>query len=132
MPFGLTNTPTTFQGLMNKIFKLYLRKFVLVFFDDILVYKKSWDDHIGHVKKVLQILEDNQLYAKKSKCEFGKKEVEYLGYVISGEGVKVDPNKIEAILSWPTPKNVRGIKGFLGLTGYYRKFVKGYSKLLHL
>lgn len=129
MPFGLTNAPTTFQGLMNKTFRPYLRNFILVLFDDILIYIKSWDKHIGHVNKVLQILEDNQFYTKKSKCDFGKRELEYLGHIILGEGVKVDPKKIESILSWPTPKNFKGLRGFLGLNGYYRSFVKGYSQI---
>jgi hypothetical protein len=97
MPFGLTNAPSTFQGLMNSIFKPLLRKFVLVFFDDILIYKKSWEDHVQHVDKVLQLLEAKQLYAKPSKCFFGVWEVYYLGHIVSHEGVKADPNKIKAI-----------------------------------
>ena len=95
--FRLTNEPYTFQGLMNSIFKPFLRKFVLVFFDDILIYRRSWKDHVQHVDTVLKILEEKELYAKKSKCFFGVKEVEYLSHIVSQEGVKVDPKKIKSI-----------------------------------
>jgi hypothetical protein len=98
MPFGLTNAPSTFQGFMSSIFKPFLRKFVLVFFDDILIYCKSWEDNARHVDKVLQLLKEQQLYAKPSKCFFGVKEVEYLGHIVSHEGVKVDPNEIKAMI----------------------------------
>ena len=98
IPFGLTNAPSTFQGLMNSIFKPFLRKFLLVFFDDILIYRKSWEDHVQHVDGELQLLKEKKLYAKPSKCFFGVKEVEYLGHIVSHEGVKVDPNNIKAMM----------------------------------
>eukprot|EP00253_Pinus_taeda_P035039 PITA_35039 len=129
MPFGLTNAPSTFQGLINSIFKPFLRKFVLVFFDDILMYNKSWKDHVEHVDRVLQLLEENQLYAKRSKCFFGVQEVEYLGHIVSHEGVKVDPSKIKAIKEWKIPTSIKHLRGFLRLTGYYRKFVKNYGRI---
>jgi hypothetical protein len=129
MPFGLTNAPSTFQGLMNSIFNPFLQKFVLVFFDDILIYRKSWEDHVRHVDKVLQLLKEQQLYSKPSKCFIGVKEVEYLGHFVSHEGVKVYPNKIKAMMDWLIPKTLKNLRGFLGLTGYYRKFVWNYGRI---
>eukprot|EP00253_Pinus_taeda_P022389 PITA_22389 len=129
MPFGLTNAPSTFQGSMNSIFKPFLIKFVLVFFDDILIYSKSWKDHVEHVDKVLQLLEEKLLYAKRSKCFFGVHEVEYLGHIVSHEGVKVDPSKIKSIKERKIPTSIKHLRGFLELTGYYREFVKNYGRI---
>ena len=127
MPFGLCNAPSTFQAAMNEVFKPFLRKFVLVFFDDILVYSTSLEEHIGQLQVVLGLLEQHHFFIKLSKCEFVQRELEYLGHIISGEGVKVDPKKIEAMVDWPLPANITALRGFLGLTGYYRRFVKGYG-----
>ena len=118
MPFRLTNAPTTFQSLMNFVFKDYLRKFVLVFFDDILIYNPSKELYLEHVRTVLQTMRENTLLAKKSKCAFGIPKVEYLGHFISERGVETDLRKIAAITNWPTPQCQRDIRSFLGLTGY--------------
>lgn len=122
MPFGLTNAPTTFQSLMNEVFVDFLKKFVLVFFDDILVYSTSFYQHIQHVESILKVMRKSKLFAKRSKCDFAQDKVEYLGHVISGEGVATDESKIEVMKSWPTPSNVKRLRDFLGLIGYYRRY----------
>ena len=128
MPFGLTNTPT-FQSLMNEVFKPYLRRFVLIFFDDILIYNKGLEEHEKHLTTVLQTLANHKLYARMSKCVFAANEVEYLRHVISRQKVQTNPKKIKAMKDWPIPKNLKTLRGFLGLTGYYRKFIKGMDRL---
>lgn len=128
MPFGLTNAPATFQCLMNTIFQKELRKFVLVFFDDILVYSPSWSAHLSHLELVLQTLQ-HVLFTRLSKCSFGLLEVEYLGHKVSGARVAMDDGKVQAVLDWPTPTNVEQLRGFLGLTGYYHRFIKVYATL---
>jgi hypothetical protein len=129
MPFGLCNAPSTFQSLMNHVFHPFLCHFILVFFDDILIYRKTWIDHLTHVDQVLHLLSQHQLFLKQSKCAFGASEVEYLGHIVGKDGVRVDLKKIEAMQDWTHPKNLKILCGFLGLTGYYRKFVKNYRKI---
>ncbi|XP_058753209.1 uncharacterized protein LOC131626411 [Vicia villosa] len=129
MPFGVTNAPGVFMEYMNRIFCEYLDQFVVVFIDDILIYSKSEPEHSDHLRTVLQVLKERKLYAKLSKCEFWLKEVSFLGHVISGSGIAVDPSKVDAVLQWETPKSATEIKSFLGLAGYYRRFIEGFSKL---
>ena len=127
MPFGLTNAPTTFMDLMNRVFQPYVDQFVVVFIDDILVYSKDAQEHEQHLKIVLQTLREKKLYAKLSKCEFWLKEVSFLGHIVSAEGIKVDPTKIEVVVNWKPPRNVTEVRSFLGLAGYHRRFVRGFS-----
>lgn len=129
MPFGLTNAPSTFQALMNDIFRPHLRKFILVFFDDISIYSSTWESHLQHLQIVFSILSDHQLYVKKEKCCFGATEIQYLGHIISEGDVKMEPSKISAIEDWSKPTSVTALRGFLGLTGYYQKFIKDYGKI---
>jgi hypothetical protein len=114
---------------MNKFLKLELQKFVLVLFDDILIYNHAWDNHLLHVDKVLYFLQENQLFVKNTKCSFGASEVEYLGHIVSCEGVKVDPKKIQSMQEWQRPETLKHLRGFLGLTGYHMKFVHHYGKI---
>nr|GMC86690.1 uncharacterized protein LOC109159828 [Ipomoea batatas] len=127
MPFGLTNAPATFQALMNQVFRPLLRKSVLVFFDDILVYSPNSEVHWQHLREVMGIMREHQLLAKLSKCSFAQTQVEYLGHIISQAGLQTDPAKLEVVSAWPRPMAVRALRGFLGLTGYYRRFIKSYG-----
>ncbi|MCH87697.1 Ty3/gypsy retrotransposon protein, partial [Trifolium medium] len=129
MPFELSNAPSTFQATMNEVFRDVLRKFVLVFFDNILVYRKDWTSHLQHLQVVLSIFTTHQLFAKMSKCQFGVSTGAYLGHIISPQGVAADPEKLAAIQSWVYPLSVSALRGFLGLTDYYRKFVQHYAEI---
>ncbi|XP_058211690.1 uncharacterized mitochondrial protein AtMg00860-like [Rhododendron vialii] len=117
------------MDLMNRIFRAYLDRFVVVFVDDILIYSPTEEEHQSHLTIVLELLREHQLYAKLSKCEFWLSEVKFLGHVVSKGGVSVDPGKIESIMNWQRPKNVFEIRSFLGLAGYYRRFVPDFSRL---
>ncbi|GJY17925.1 putative nucleotidyltransferase, ribonuclease H [Tanacetum coccineum] len=129
MPFGLTNAPAVFMDLMNRVCKPYLDKFVIVFIDDILIYSKNKQEHEEHLKLILELLKKEELYAKFSKCEFWIPKVQFLGHVIDSEGIHVDPAKIESIKDWTSPKSPTEIRQFLGLAGYYRRFIEGFSKI---
>ena len=114
---------------MNSTFQPYLRKFILFFFNDILIYSKSLEEHAEHLTLTLQILQQHSLYVKLQKCSFPTTQVEYLGHVISGKGVATNPKTVQANVQWPIPKTVSKLRGFLGITGYYRRFVKDYAKI---
>ncbi|GJT26250.1 putative nucleotidyltransferase, ribonuclease H [Tanacetum coccineum] len=129
MPFGRTNAPAVFMDLMNRVCKPYLDKFVIVFIDDILIYSKNKKEHEEHLKIILELLKREELYAKFSKCEFWIPRVQFLGHVIDSEGIHVDPAKIESIKDWTSPKSPTEIRQFLGLAGYYRRFIEGFSKI---
>jgi hypothetical protein len=115
---------------MNHVFHPFLHHFVLVFFDDILIYRKTWTNHLSHVDRFLHLLSQHQLFLKQSKCDFGTLEVEYLDHLVGKDGVKVDPKTIEAMQDWPHPKTLKSLHGFLGLAGYYHKFVKNYGNIV--
>jgi len=126
MPLGVTNASGVFMEYMNRI---YLDKFVVVFIDDIVIYSKNEEEHAEHLNIELQMLKEKKLYVKLSKCEFWLSEVSFLGHIISGDGIVVDPSKVDAVSQWETPKSVTEIRSFLDLAGYYRRFIEGFSKL---
>nr|GEZ97430.1 putative reverse transcriptase domain-containing protein [Tanacetum cinerariifolium] len=129
MPFGLTNAPTVFMDLMNRVCEPYVDKFVIVFIDDILIYSKSKEDQEVHLKIVLELLKKEKLFAKFSKCEFWLQEVGFLGHVVNINGIHVDPSKIEAVKNWKISKTPSEIRLFMGLAGYYRRFIANFSKI---
>lgn len=128
--FGLTNSPAVFSQMMMKLFRPYIGKFLLVYLDDLLVYSKTEEEHYEHLRLIFQLCRTHQLYLKLSKCEFFKKEVHYLGHVISAQGISVDPNKTKAVNTWPVPKTLKQLRSFLGFANYFRKFIQGYSRLV--
>ena len=126
MPFGLTNAPAAFMDLMHRVFQPYLDNFVVVFMDDIFIYSQSERKHEDHLRIVLQLLRDHQLYAKFSKCEFWLTEVRFLGHMVLASGVSVDLEKVKVVMSWERPKSLFEIRSFLGLVGYYRRFIEDF------
>ncbi|GKD37616.1 putative reverse transcriptase domain-containing protein, partial [Tanacetum coccineum] len=129
MPFGLTNAPAVFMDLMNRVCKPYLDKFVIVFIDDILIYSRNEEEHANHLRIILELLRKEKLYAKFSKCDFWIRIVQFLGHLIDSQGLHVDPAKIEAVKNWTSPTTPTEVRQFLGLTGYYRRFIEGFSKI---
>ncbi|KAG8480709.1 hypothetical protein CXB51_025421 [Gossypium anomalum] len=132
MPFSLTNAPAIFMDLMNRIFRPYLDRFVVVFIDDILIYLRNESEHTEHLRIVLQTLCDKKLFAKFSQCEFWLKEVGFLGHIVSADGIRVDPSKISAIVDWKSLRNASEVRSFLDLADYYQRFVKGFSMIVTL
>lgn len=129
IPFELTNAPTAFMNIMNRIFKPYLDSFVVVFIEDILVYSQSDEEHEAHLRQVLYVLQEKKLFNKLKKCEFWLREVVFLGHIVSGAGIVVDPKKIKTTKNWPRPTNVTKVRSFLSLARYYWRFVEGFTKL---
>jgi hypothetical protein len=129
MPFGLTNAPSYFMNMMNKVFMEFLDKFVVVFIEDILIYSKRKEEHKTHLCAILEKLREHKLYAKFSKCEFWLSEVGFLGHIVTKDGIVVDPAKVTTVIEWEPPKNVGEVRSFLGLAGYYRRFIENFSKI---
>ena len=129
MPFGLTNAPAAFMDLINHVFQPYVDQFIMMFIDDILMYSKDRENHDTHFRVVLETLRKERLYAKLSKCEFWLNEVSFLGHIVSKEGIRVDPKKIEVVVEWKPPRNVTELRSFLGLASCYKIFVKGFSMI---
>jgi hypothetical protein len=127
--FGITNAPAYFMYLMNSVFMLELDKFVIVFIDDILIYSKNLEDHARHLHIILQRLREHYLYAKFSKCEFCLDTVKFLGHTISSDGISVDPSKVQEVMDWKPPTSVHQIRSFLGLAGYFHRFIPNFSKI---
>jgi hypothetical protein len=130
MPFGLTNAPATFMRLMNDVLRPFLDDFVIVYLDDILIFSKTWEEHLKHVKQTLDVLKREKLYVKLSKCEFGKTSLNYLGHIVGGGELKIDPSKVAVIVNWPKPKSATEVRSFLGAAQYWRKFISNFSSIV--
>lgn len=130
MTFGLSNAPSTFMRVMNQALRPFIGNFVVVYFDDILIFSTSLTDHLAHLRDVLSVLRREKFFATMKKCEFGISKVHFLGYIVSVEGLAVDPEKVEAIRSWPTPKIITKTRSFHGLASFYRRFVPQFSALM--
>ena len=129
MPFGLTNAPSTFMRFMNHVLRAFIGKFVVVYFDDILIYSKSVEEHMNHIRQVLDELRKEKLFANLEKCSFCTDHVVLFGFVVSGKGIQVDETKVKAIKDWPTPVNVSQVRSFHGLAGFYRRFARDFSTI---
>ena len=130
MPFGLIGAPSTFMRLMNEVLRPFLGKFIVVYLDDILIYNRALTEHLDHLNQLLEVLRKQKLYGKLEKCSFLMQEVGFLGFIIGKDGVKVDPSKVEAIKSWPTPTSVTQVRSFHGLASFYRRFIKNFSVIM--
>src|SRR5436305_14778648 len=129
MPFGLTNAAATFLALVQDVLCPLLDQCLVIYIDDILIYSQNEQDHTQHLQQVLDLLRQHQLYRKISKCEFFKEAVEYLGHIISTNGIATDPKKVEVVKNWPPPKNLKELQSFLGLCNYYHRFILDYSRI---
>ena len=127
MPFGLTNAPATFMRVMNDVLRPFIDDFVIVYLDDILLFSKTWEDHVKHVKQTLDVLKRENIYVKLSKCEFGRTSLNYLGYIVGGGELKIDPSKVEVIVNQPKPKSSIEVRSFLGAAKYWIKFISNFS-----
>ena len=130
MPFGLLNVPSTFMRVMTDVLKPFLNSFVVVYFDDILIYSHNKEEHLTHLRQVLEVLQREQLYMNLKKCIFLQPEVIFLGFIVSLEGLKPDPEKISAIVEWPAPKSIKEVRSFHGLASFYRRFIRNFSSIM--
>src|SRR6184192_144836 len=129
MPFGLKGAPATFQQFVDDIFREYLGKFAVIYIDDLAVFSNTREDHHNHLRQIFQTMREKQIYTKREKCYFQQKRVPYLGHYVSELGIEMDPKKVEAVRNWSEIKNIKQLRSFLGLTGFYRKFIKEYANL---
>jgi len=127
MHFGLTNAPATFMRVINDVLRPFLDDFVIVYLDDILIFNKTWEEHLNNVKQTLDVLKRENIYVKLSKCEFGKTYLNYLGHIVWGGELKIDPSKVAVIVNWPKPKSATEVRSFLGAAQYWRKFISNFS-----